>query len=94
MPLLYNMAASGKTPDLPADELGKLGFKLAIYPNWIILAAIPAMQSMLRDLKGGGIESHARQSGDVQGVHRDRRPAEIQKLEERYGVPEDQRASL
>src|SRR3972149_5032061 len=27
--LLYNMAASGKTPDLPADELGRLGFKLA-----------------------------------------------------------------
>ena len=25
VPLLYNMAASGKTPDLPADELGKLG---------------------------------------------------------------------
>src|SRR5512141_608916 len=30
VPLLYNMAASGKTPDLPADELGPLGFRLAI----------------------------------------------------------------
>jgi hypothetical protein len=47
VPLLYNMAASGKTPDLPADELGKLGFRLAIYPNWVILAAIPAMQDLL-----------------------------------------------
>ena len=54
VPLLYNMAASGKTPDLPADELARLGFKLAIYPNWIILAAIPAMQAMLRELKEKG----------------------------------------
>src|SRR5918911_3034873 len=54
VPLLYNMAASGKTPDLPADVLGTLGFRLAIYPNWVILAAIPAMQSMLRHLKRGG----------------------------------------
>lgn len=30
VPLLYNMAASGKTPDLPADELGRLGFGLAL----------------------------------------------------------------
>ena len=49
VPLLYNMAASGKTPDLAADELGRLGFKLAIFPNWVILAAIPAMQSVLRE---------------------------------------------
>ena len=51
VPLLYNMAASGKTPDLPADELGRLGFNLAIYPNWVILAAIPAM----RQAGGGSI---------------------------------------
>lgn len=54
VPLLYNMAASGKTPDLPADELGRLGFKLSIYPNWMILAAIPAMQGALRELKKTG----------------------------------------
>ena len=40
---LFNMASSGKTPYLHKDELSQLGFKLAIYPNWIILAAIPAM---------------------------------------------------
>ena len=95
VPLLYNMAASGKTPDLPADELGRLGFKLAIYPNWIILAAIPAMQAMLRHLKkGGGIaemREHAatfKEFTEIAGL------PEIQKLEEKYGVPEDQRASL
>ena len=94
-PLLYNMASSGKTPDLPADELGRLGFKLAIYPNWVILAAIPAMQAMLRHLKRGGGISEMRERAatfkeftDIAGL------PEIQQLEERYGLPEDQRASL
>jgi 2-methylisocitrate lyase-like PEP mutase family enzyme len=95
VPLLYNMAASGKTPDLPADELGQLGFKLAIYPNWIILAAIPAMRAMLRDLKAKGSIADIRASAatfreftEIAGL------PEIQKLEERYGVPENARASL
>lgn len=95
VPLLYNMAASGKTPDLPADELAGLGFKLAIYPNWIILAAIPAMQALLRELKSKGSIADVRarvttfkEFTEIAGL------PEIQKLEERYGVPEEERASL
>ena len=95
VPLLYNMAASGKTPDLPADELGRIGFKLAIYPNWVILAAIPAMQNLLAELKKTGSIAHMRdkvatfkQFTEVAGL------PEIQELEKRYGVPEDQRAGL
>lgn len=95
VPLLYNMAASGKTPDLPADELGRLGFRLAIYPNWVILAAIPAMQNLLRELKRTGTIAHLRdkvasfkQFTDIAGL------PEIRRLEERYGVPDDQRAGL
>jgi 2-methylisocitrate lyase-like PEP mutase family enzyme len=95
VPLLYNMAASGKTPDLPADELGRLGFKLAIYPNWMLLAAIPAMQGLLRELKrAGGIAAVRdkvatfKQFTEVAGL------PEVQALEARYGVPEDSRASL
>jgi 2-methylisocitrate lyase-like PEP mutase family enzyme len=95
VPLLYNMAASGKTPDLAADELGRLGFKLAIFPNWILLAAIPAMQALLRELKqtGGiaGMRSKVatfKQFTEVAGL------PEIQALEARYGVPEEGRASL
>ena len=89
------MAASGKTPDLPADELGRLGFRLAIYPNWVILAAIPAMQSLLAELKRTGSIAHLRdkvatfkQLTDIAGL------PEVQELEARYGVPDDQRASL
>ena len=95
VPLLYNMAASGKTPDLPADELGKLGFKLAIYPNWVILAAIPAMRNMLRELKRtGGVAGMRdkvatfKEFTDIAGL------PEVQALEAQYGVPEDSRASL
>lgn len=95
VPLLYNMAASGKTPDLPADELGRLGFKLAIYPNWMLLAAIPAMQGLLRELKrAGGIAAVRdkvatfKQFTEVAGL------PEVQALEARYGVAEDSRASL
>ena len=95
VPLLYNMAASGKTPDLPADELGKLGFKLSIYPNWVLLAAIPAMQNILRELKKTGSIAHMRDKcanfkefTEIAGL------PEIQRLEEKYGLPEDQRASL
>lgn len=95
VPLLYNMAASGKTPDLPADELARLGFKLAIYPNWVILAAIPAMQALLRELKAKGSIAEVRakvttfrEFTEIAGL------PEVQQLEERYGVPEDQRASL
>jgi 2-methylisocitrate lyase-like PEP mutase family enzyme len=89
------MAASGKTPDLPADLLGTLGFRIAIYPNWIILAAIPAMQNMLAELKRSGSIAAMRdkvatfkQFTDIAGL------PEIQRLEERYGVPDDQRAGL
>lgn len=95
VPLLYNMAASGKTPDIPADELGKLGFRLAIFPNYVILAAIPAIQAMLRELKKTGTIGHWREKmatfkefTEIAGL------PEVQELEARYGVPEDERASL
>ena len=95
VPLLYNMASSGKTPDLPADELGKLGFRIAIYPNWVILAAIPARQNRLAELKRTGSVAHMRdkvatfkQFTEIAGL------PDIMELEERYGLPEDQRASL
>jgi 2-methylisocitrate lyase-like PEP mutase family enzyme len=94
-PLLYNMAASGKTPDLPSNELAELGFKLAIYPNWIILAAIPAMRAMLRHLKEGrGIAEMREKVATFKEFTEIAGLPEIQALEARYGVPEDQRAAL
>ncbi|MGH8662879.1 MAG: isocitrate lyase/PEP mutase family protein [Burkholderiales bacterium] len=95
VPLLYNMAASGKTPDLDNASMAGLGFRLAIFPNWLILAAIPAMRRMLKELKFKGSIADIRaevatfkEFTDIAGL------PEVQALEERYGLPEDQRAGL
>ena len=95
VPLLYNMAASGKTPDIPAEELGKLGFKLAIFPNYVMLAAIPAIEHMLGELKKTGTIGPLRgQMADFKKFTEIVGLPDIQKLEARYGVAEDRRASL
>jgi 2-methylisocitrate lyase-like PEP mutase family enzyme len=95
VPLLYNMAASGKTPDLDNAAMARLGFRIAIFPNWLILAAIPAMRRMLRELKTKGSVAQIRDTvatfkefTDIAGL------AQVQELEDRYGLPEDQRAAL
>lgn len=58
-PLLYNQAASGKSPYLSRSDLEALGYKIVVLPLFVLLAAIRAMQSLLRDL---------RESGDVKDV--------------------------
>ena len=95
VPLLYNMAASGKTPDLDNASMARLGFRIAIFPNWLLLAAIPAMRRMLRELKTKGSVADIRKEvatfkefTDIAGL------PEVQALENRYGLPEDQRAGL
>lgn len=95
VPLLYNMAASGKTPDLDNPAMARLGFRLAIFPNWLALAAIPAMRRVLRELKAKGSVAAIRaevatfkEYTDIAGL------PEVQELEARYGLPEDQRAGL
>ena len=53
-PLVYNMAASGKTPFLDRDTIADMGFKLVIYPNWLLLAQIRAAEQMLETMKETG----------------------------------------
>ncbi len=91
-PVVYNMASSGKTPFLPADEIAALGFKLVIYPNFLILAAMRAAARVLDTL---------RQSGTIAGMTGEMATFteffdllgmdEVRELEERYGVPDDAR---
>ncbi len=95
VPLLYNMAASGKTPDLTLDEMGRLGFKLANFALYGILAAIPAIQHVLGEIRKTGTVAHLRgqmatfkQLTDLVGL------PEIEQLERRYGTPEDQLTRL
>ena len=51
VPQVVNLASSRKTPLLPAEELGELGFKLVIYPGVLLLSTIRAALSCLDDLK-------------------------------------------
>ena len=92
-PLLYNMATSGKTPFLSKGEIERLGFKIIIYPNWVMLAAIRAASEVLATLKEtGSIASVAsgvpsfKEFFDLLGM------PEVQDLEARYGVEENARA--
>ncbi len=95
IPLLANIAASGKTPDIPAEELGRLGFKLAIYANYAILAAIPAIKHVLGELKRTGTIAHLRgQMATFSYLNEIVGLPEIQALEIRYGVPEEERTTL
>lgn len=86
-PLLYNMATSGKTPLLGREEIERLGFKIIIYPNWVMLAAIRAASEALAVLKETGTIAGMAQDVpsfkeffDLLGM------AEVQELEARYGV--------
>jgi 2-methylisocitrate lyase-like PEP mutase family enzyme len=91
-PALYNLSASGKTPSLPVPELERLGFRLAIYPNFLLLAAIPAAQAVLRTLKqSGSVEpmrgamASFREFFDLAGME------EVQELEARYATSAENR---
>jgi len=86
-PLLYNMATSGKTPFLGKEEIEHLGFKIIIYPNWVMLAAIRAASQVLATLKETGtivgIAAEVpsfKEFFDLLGM------SEVQDLEARYGV--------
>jgi 2,3-dimethylmalate lyase len=88
-PLLYNMATSGKTPFLGRDEIERLGFKLIIYPNWVMLAAMRAADEALATLKETGTiadvaraVSSFKEFFDLLGM------PQVQELEARYGVDE------
>jgi 2-methylisocitrate lyase-like PEP mutase family enzyme len=92
-PLLYNMATSGKTPFLGRAEIERLGFKLIIYPNWMMLAAIRAASEVLAELKQtGSIANVAREVPSFREFFDLLGMPEVQELEARYGVADSARA--
>ena len=91
-PLLYNMATSGKTPFHGRDEIERLGFKLIIYPNWVMLAAIRAANQVLATLKETGTIAGVakevptfKEFFDLLGM------PDVQALEASYGIDEGAR---
>jgi 2-methylisocitrate lyase-like PEP mutase family enzyme len=92
-PLLYNMASSGKTPFLGKAEIERLGFKLAIYPNWVMLASIRAANQVLQTLKeSGSIASLAPQVASFREFFDLLGMPQVQAMEARYGIDEKARA--
>jgi 2-methylisocitrate lyase-like PEP mutase family enzyme len=91
-PTLYNMASSGKTPFLSIDEIGKLGFKLVIYPNFTLLSAITAITKTLSELKRtGSIAEVAKNIASFQEFFDLVGMREVQEAEAKYGVDEKTR---
>lgn len=88
-PLLFNLAASGKTPSIEASEMGALGFKLACFAGIGIWAVAQTLQKQYRLLKEtGDIESFRdmmmpfNDFWDLMGM------AEVKELEAKYAVAE------
>lgn len=58
VPLLYNYVETGKSPLIPAPELERLGFKIAIFPATALLTVCLAVSNVMRELKQLGTTSH------------------------------------
>ena len=59
-PVLANMVETGRSPYLGADQLERLGVKVAIYPATAFLAATGAVRRALRELRARGRVEDAR----------------------------------
>lgn len=57
VPILANMVEGGKTPLLPAPELQRLGFSIAIFPGAMVRVQTFAAQRYLETLKRDGTTS-------------------------------------
>ncbi len=60
---LFNMAAGGSTPVLTVEEVGRLGYKLMIMPNFSALVAIKAMQEMYSEIRRTGSVATIKERG-------------------------------
>lgn len=81
--------------EMDAAELGQLGVRLAFFPHCGLMAAIPAIEHTFAELARTGTVGHLRphiadfrEFTDIAGL------PQVQQLEERYGVPEEQRITL
>ena len=55
-PLLANMTEFGKSPLLDLDRLGKIGYRLAIFPQTAFRVAMNAEERVLRDVRKLGTQ--------------------------------------
>ncbi|MFM9500734.1 hypothetical protein ACKI1Q_45120, partial [Streptomyces galilaeus] len=53
-PCLLNLVPGGKTPDLARDEIAALGYRIAILPGLLFIAAMDACDAALKTLRETG----------------------------------------
>lgn len=96
VPLLFNSASTTtKTPHLSTEELGPLGYRVSIFPNWVLLAAIPAMRRLLRELREKGTGAAlVKELVSFEEINEIAGLKGTQELEARYGLPDEQRARI
>jgi len=92
IPLACDLGLASE-PD--AGELGALGFRIAFVPHCGLMASVPAIEHTFGELARTGAVGHLRphiadfrQFTDIAGL------PEVQKLEPRYGVPDERRTAL
>ncbi len=94
-PALFNMASSGKTPFLSRKEIASHGYKLAIYPNFAMLAAIPSVRHYLAELYEKGTVSHiVNDMASFQDLFNLVGMDEVKEMEERYSVDKKTRVNF
>jgi 2-methylisocitrate lyase-like PEP mutase family enzyme len=86
IPLFFNMAETGKTPYIPAQTLGEMGYKMVIYSAPARLAAAKGITEVMRELKRTGSTAGAKDKmisfsewTELTGL------PEVQALEGQYG---------
>ena len=89
------MAASGKTPFLKNTEIEKFGFKVVIYPNFAMLAAVPAVRHYLSELKTNGTVAHlVNEMASFQDLFNLVGMETVRQMEEKYSVDQESRVDF
>ena len=77
------------------SELAEIGYKLAIFPNHVLYAAIQGASAMLAQLREEETAANLRQGLPTFAEYHDMLDfARIQELERRYALANDRRISL
>jgi 2-methylisocitrate lyase-like PEP mutase family enzyme len=92
-PLLANVVEGGATPQLPADELGALGFDIVLYANAALRGALRGMHVVLEHLRrtGSTLGALDQMLGWEQRQELVGKPF-FDELSERYATPDDMEA--
>jgi 2-methylisocitrate lyase-like PEP mutase family enzyme len=93
-PLLVNVVEGGATPQLPADQLGALGFSIVLYANAALRGAVHGMRGVLEHLRrtGSTLGALEQMIGWEQRQELVGKPF-FDELSERYATPANEEAT-